>query len=227
VLFAIISVVAVFAVYLAAARFRRKSLSLDARPVHAVKHLCAIDTAEVSYSITYGTNSASLSSLGHSGCAQPSEKCAGLIDDELASGTMDGYKFTYVPGQPNIYGRVRSYTIIADPTSPEDTQAAHYFDQNGKIFEDWGGPAGPKSHAILDGYPPQMKNQQRQADNSRCPASQSTLHPAADEAPIADWELEAVCRSENEQGVRCDDPHDPALCDMARVARTARAAGLR
>ncbi len=60
------------------------------------------------------------------------------------------------------------------------------------------------------------------------PAQTSTTTPCQGyDPPIADWELEAVCRGMNDSGVRCDDPHDPSLCEMAKVARTARLAGFR
>jgi DNA-directed RNA polymerase subunit RPC12/RpoP len=77
------------------------------------------------------------------------------------------------------------------------------------------GPCGSPSHRDTTGT------------WSRCPPSRSDLRPAADETPIADWELAAVCQAHNNFGIRCDDPHDPSMCDEARVARTGRAAGLR
>ncbi len=120
-------------------------------PNKAANDLRELNTAELDYSSSYNSGySPSLKSLGRGGCAQPSEKCAGLVDDELASGTKDGYRFTYVPGRPDTAGRVSSYTINADPAVPEDIGSPHWFtDQSGVWTQESGGPAGPNSPDLL------------------------------------------------------------------------------
>src|ERR1035441_4351003 len=66
-------------------------------------------TAEGTYSTYYNRGfSPNLSSLGQGGCAKLSEKCAGVIDDVLASGTKFGYRFIYVPGLAK-QGRINAF----------------------------------------------------------------------------------------------------------------------
>ncbi len=115
----------------------------------AVGSLRTLLMAEETYSTYYNRGfSPNLSSLGQGRCAQLSEKCAGLIDDALALGTKFGYKFTYVPGIAN-QGRISTFTINADPASPADMGAAHYFvDPSGVIRMESGTPARAKSPAL-------------------------------------------------------------------------------
>jgi hypothetical protein len=115
----------------------------------AVSDLRTLDTAELIYSSTYsGGFSPDLRSLGPAAGAQPSQKCAGLIDNELASGTKGGYRFTYIPG-PAIGGEIDTYKFRADPVDPQDMGDAHYFTgQLGVIHRERDRPAGANSEVI-------------------------------------------------------------------------------
>ena len=115
----------------------------------AVSDLRTLDTAELIYSSTYsGGFGPDLRSLGPAAGAQPSPKCAGLVDDELASGTKGGYRFTYIPG-PATGGRIDTYTFSADPVDPQDVGDAHYFtDQLGVIRRERDRRAGANSEVI-------------------------------------------------------------------------------
>jgi hypothetical protein len=120
-----------------------KVVTPSAAAVGSIKTLL---TAETTYSTSYNHGfSPNLSSLAEGGCAQLSEKCAGVIDDMLASGTKLGYRFTYVPGPP-AKGRITTFTINADPAPPEDVGSDHFFtDQSGVIRTESGSPAGRNS----------------------------------------------------------------------------------
>jgi hypothetical protein len=133
------------------------------RSAAAVGSLRTLFTAETNYSIFYKRGfSPSLSSLGQGGCAQLSEKCAGVIDDMLASGTKLGYTFTYAPG-PATNGRISTFTINADPAAPEDVGSDHFFtDQSGVIRRETGSPAGRNSHSLTS------QPTTRSADVRRC-----------------------------------------------------------
>lgn len=81
----------------------------------AVGGLRAINTTEVTYSVTYNTGySTSLRELGPPREGEPSASAAGLIDSVLAGGTKDGYVFRYTPG-PRVEGRIDTYTLTAQP----------------------------------------------------------------------------------------------------------------
>jgi hypothetical protein len=122
---------------------------LEVSVYSAVSDLRTLDTAELIYSSTYsGGFGPDLRSLGLAAGAQPSPKCAGLVDDELASGTKGGYRFTYIPGRATG-GRIDTYTFSADPADPQDVGDAHYFtDQLGVIRRERDGPAGANSEVI-------------------------------------------------------------------------------
>lgn len=122
---------------------------LEVSVYSAVSDLRTLDTAELIYSSRYsGGFGPDLRSLGPVAGAQPSQKCAGLVDDELASGTKGGYRFTYIPG-PATGGRVETYTFSADPVDPHDVGDAHYFtDQLGAIRRERDRPAGANSEVI-------------------------------------------------------------------------------
>lgn len=118
---------------------------LAANQASAVGSLRTINTAEITYASTYNAGySPTLISLGP-GCSPPSATRANLIDDVLASGTKSWYRFTYTPG-PIVGNRIDTYTVSADPVTPGETGANHYFtDQSGVIRQESSGPAGPHS----------------------------------------------------------------------------------
>lgn len=89
-----------------------------------------------------------------------SENAAGLIDEILASGTEDNYRFTYSPGSSsetvveklrgmgvNVGPRIDTYTVHADPTAPNEI--IHFFmDESGVIRMEVGKPASKESAPI-------------------------------------------------------------------------------
>jgi type IV pilus assembly protein PilA len=96
---------------------------IAANQAAAVGVLRTINTVEVAYASTYNTGySSDLASLEEpAGTAS----AAGLIDDVLAGGTKSGYAFTYQAGHTDKDGRVTTYTLRADPVSPQ-TGTNHY-----------------------------------------------------------------------------------------------------
>jgi hypothetical protein len=75
-----------------------------------------------------------------------------LLDSELATGTKNGYRFTYVPGEPDrMNGWIRAYTVRADPVQPGETGNYHYFtDQSGIIRVDSQQEANADSPPVTD-----------------------------------------------------------------------------
>ncbi len=120
-----------------------------------VGSLRTINTAEVTYASTYDNGySPSLADLGppELGDRSPNAEgaikwenaqAAGLIDSVLSSGTKIAYRFTYSSG-PKKHGRIDTYTVHADPLSPDETW--HYFtDESGVIREQLGNEANSES----------------------------------------------------------------------------------
>lgn len=106
---------------------------ISANQASAVQSLRTINTAEVTYSTTYGTGySATLSVLGPPNSGPPTANAAGLVDSLLAVGMKSGYTMTYSAG-PVSGGRIESYTITACPTQGCGTGSGNgYFtDQTG------------------------------------------------------------------------------------------------
>lgn len=138
----------------------------------AVGSLRTINTANVTYNTTFDQGYApSLAALGPpKGGTKSSPKAADLVDENLASGTDDGYRFTYSPGptettlqymrkqdksitadevsDPNRLA-INTYAVHADPVTPGETGDVHYFiDESGIIRFELNKPAGASSMAI-------------------------------------------------------------------------------
>jgi len=85
----------------------------------------AINTAQISYSSNYPTVgfASTLGALGVTNGAPPSPSSDCLIDNQIASGTKNGYTFTLagVSGTP-----AATYQIIASPTVPNQTGVRYF-----------------------------------------------------------------------------------------------------
>jgi hypothetical protein len=122
---------------------------IKATPVGCLR---TINTAGITYASTYKKHgySSSLSDLRDLLPGEaPSPQAAGLIDKELASGTGAGYAFIYTPGEKGKEGCIMTYTVHADPITPEATDVNHYFtDQSGGIRQESGKQATAMSVPI-------------------------------------------------------------------------------
>jgi len=113
----------------------------------AVGSLRVLNTALVQYSSTYGSFAPSLAALGPSDA--PTEGAADLIDEALASGTKNGYSFTYVTGRVDEKGKIISYALYAEPVTPGKTgNRFFYTDESGVVRVESSGRAGPASPPI-------------------------------------------------------------------------------
>jgi competence protein ComGC len=118
---------------------------LSASEASAVDSLQMLNSACSTYSMTYGGYPKSLANLGPG--ASVSATTAALVDAGLASGTKDGYVFTYTPGATGISGNVLSYSITANPASSK--RGRRFFtDQSGVIRANVGSPADVNSSPI-------------------------------------------------------------------------------
>jgi type IV pilus assembly protein PilA len=98
---------------------------MAANQAAAMADLKTIETAEITYSVTYNHGySSTLAQLGPSDYAS-SLKAADLIDGTLAHGLKNGYSYLYVPG-PVVNGRVETYTLKAVPSIPCTTGDEYY-----------------------------------------------------------------------------------------------------
>lgn len=94
-------------------RGERKN-DLDAAMLGAIR---TINTAEITYASTYeGSFSMNLAELGSPPPGvSPSASAAGLIDEVLARGVKNGYRFFYTPGPQDAGGKITTYTLTARP----------------------------------------------------------------------------------------------------------------
>jgi prepilin-type N-terminal cleavage/methylation domain-containing protein len=109
---------------------------IAANEASAVGSLRTINTAEITYNMTYPTTgfACTLSQLGPPSGGNATSTAAGLIDSNLASGTKSGYSFAIsgCSGTPAV-----TYSTTADPSSP-GTTGQRYFcsDSSGVIKYD-------------------------------------------------------------------------------------------
>ncbi|MGH9796273.1 MAG: energy transducer TonB [Candidatus Acidiferrales bacterium] len=118
--------------------------SIAANETSAVGAMRTLNTAAVMYSANYGGFPPSLVSFagGPGTGAEPSAKHADLIDPQLASGTKNGYTFTYLATATGDRGEIVAYEINADPEQPGVTGNRSFFtDQSGIIRVNTGGRA--------------------------------------------------------------------------------------
>jgi type IV pilus assembly protein PilA len=120
---------------------------MTANETSAVGSMSTLNSACITYLTIYGGYPATLASLGPGDTASPTS--ADLIDSVLAAGSKSGYNFLYSAGQKDATGRVNTYTIKADPSSPGTTgQKSFFTDQSGAIRSNTAGPADVTSTPI-------------------------------------------------------------------------------
>jgi type IV pilus assembly protein PilA len=120
---------------------------MTANETSAVGSLSTLNSACITYLTIYGGYPATLASMGPGDAVGPN--AADLIDSVLSSGTKSGYNFVYSAGQKDANGRVNTYSIKADPSSPGTTgQKSFFTDQSGAIRSNATGPADVTSTPI-------------------------------------------------------------------------------
>jgi len=129
---------------------------IAANQASAVGSLRTLNTAEVTYSVTYNTGyTPTLGYLGPPAAGQnPVATASGLIDSVLAgtSGTAgsaattsskSGYTFVYSAGAVDTTGRYNTYSITATPVTVASTGTNFYYtDQSGVIRQNSTAVAG-------------------------------------------------------------------------------------
>ncbi len=112
----------------------------------AVRMLRVLNTACFSYSLREnGSFPASLAPLGpRPANTPPTPRYLELIDAQLAAGRKGSYTFLYAPAAPDASGKVRGYTIRAEPAG-EFSGRYFFVDQTALIRFSKAGPAGLSS----------------------------------------------------------------------------------
>jgi prepilin-type N-terminal cleavage/methylation domain-containing protein len=102
---------------------------IAANQASAIGSMRIINTAEVTYSSSFGQGySTTLIKLGPPAAGVPADaSAAGLLDSVLASGVKSGYSFSYAPGLIDGSGRYQGYTLNGAPTQVGTTGTAYYF----------------------------------------------------------------------------------------------------
>jgi type IV pilus assembly protein PilA len=121
---------------------------MAANEASAVGSLRTINTAQVTYSSTYGVGYGTLASLSTplAGCAGATAATACLIDSNLGGGTKSGYKFTSVPasGAGTVASPFNNFYSTSDPVTQGTTgQSSFCSDDSGVIRRDPTGGAAP------------------------------------------------------------------------------------
>jgi type IV pilus assembly protein PilA len=122
--------------------------NLSGNEESAVASLRALNSSCTSYFILYGGYPKSLAELGP---GNPTNSAAGdVIDSALASGTKDGYVFTYTAGARGVSGNVLGYSITANPTIPGSSGRRRFFtDQSSVIRANTNGTADASSTPVI------------------------------------------------------------------------------
>lgn len=101
---------------------------IAANQASAIGSCRIINTAEVTYSSSYGQGyTTTLLQLGPPASGPITSAAAGLIDSVLAAGSKSGYNFTYSPQLPDSRGYYNGFTINANPATVGQTGTAYYF----------------------------------------------------------------------------------------------------
>lgn len=101
---------------------------IAANQASAIGSIRIINTAEVSYSSSFGLGfTSTLAQLGPPASGPVTAAAAGLIDSVLASGAKSGYGFTYAPTLQDTGGRYNGYNLNGFPLTPGQTGTAYYF----------------------------------------------------------------------------------------------------
>ena len=119
---------------------------IAANQASAVGSLRTLNTAEVTYSVTYNTGyTPTLGDLGPPAAGStPVATAAGLVDSVLAgsaagtatatTSSKSGYTFVYTAGATDTTGRVNTYSITATPVTVGTTGTNFYYtDMSGVI----------------------------------------------------------------------------------------------
>jgi type IV pilus assembly protein PilA len=111
-----------------------------ANEASAVGSMRTLNTASITYSVTYGGYPSALTKLAPAATATSTS--ADLIDSVLAGGTKSGYSFTWSAGTTDGNGNYLNYSIKAQPVTPGTTgQRYFYTDQSGVIRASTAGTA--------------------------------------------------------------------------------------
>jgi len=111
----------------------------------AIGTLKMLNMACAEYSATFTQYPTALTDLQKGANGVLTNTSADLIDSSLATGTKDGYVFTYVRGEGGS-----AYTISAHPVKAHQTEARYFFtDQSGAIRFAIGQEADASSAPVL------------------------------------------------------------------------------
>ncbi len=117
---------------------------MAANEASAVGSMRTLNTAAVTYSVTYGGYPKGIGNL--SPATPATSTSADLVDSVLSAGTKSGYSFTWSSGTADSLGNYLNYSITAQPVTPGTTgQRYFYTDQSGVIRANPSGTANASS----------------------------------------------------------------------------------
>ena len=120
---------------------------MAANEASAVGSLRTLNTAAVTFSITYSGYPSALTNFGPATPATSTS--ADLVDSVLSGGIKSGYSFSWSAGTADVSGNIQTYSIAASPTIVGTTgQRYFYTDQSGVIRANASGAATSSSTPI-------------------------------------------------------------------------------
>ena len=130
---------------------------MAANEASAVGSIRTINTAQVTYSNTYGTGYTTLAQLSTpaAGCAGATSVLSCLIDSNLGGGTKSGYNFTSVAagGGGLTTNPFTTFNTSANPVVVDQTGHSSFCaDESGVIRRNTAGAAIP--NCVVSGFPP-------------------------------------------------------------------------
>jgi gluconolactonase len=184
---------------------------IAANDASAVESLRKINSAEMAYATTYEAGfSPTLAALAGTQ-NPPTASAAGMIDDELGSGTKNGYTYSYTGLTSG--GRYDTYSITANPQGGARHGHFYFTDQSGVIrlnnsstasLNDPPVPSSTPSHTVQTGA------NAAPSDPTNIPALGATevvrLDPALDVIVPKDVQLVALADFGMDQGALTEGP---------------------
>jgi type IV pilus assembly protein PilA len=124
-------VIAIILIIITVALPRLSKARMYAQETAAIAAIKTIHTAQVQYYSQYGKYAASLTELGPPASGADSPAAAGIINNDLAGGVKQGYRF-------KLTGTQGGYTINAEPDSFGNSGSrTFYSDQSMVIHENY------------------------------------------------------------------------------------------
>jgi type IV pilus assembly protein PilA len=126
-------VIAIILIIITIAMPKLQRAQMAARDMAALQAIKTIHTVQVQYYSEFGKYASSLAELGPPASGNASAAAADLIDNSLANGEKQGYKFT-------LTGTPGGYVIIASPLAFNSSGSKNFYSDQTMVVRENDGP---------------------------------------------------------------------------------------